>query len=49
MQVGDIKSHDLTLMNPFDKTIFVNLFIGSKTFESSEKVKSKNGLDPYVE
>ena len=47
VQIGAQKSHDLELFNPFDETIFLNLFIGRNTVKMNEEIKRINEYKIY--
>ena len=47
VQIGAQKSHDLELFNPFNETIFVNLFIGRNTVKMNEEIKRINEYEIY--
>ena len=47
VQIGAQKSQDLELFNPFNETIFVNLFIGRNTVKMNEEIKRINEYEIY--
>ena len=47
VQVGAYKSRSLELQNPFNETLFVNLFIGRNTIEANDEVERLNNYQRH--
>ena len=47
VQVGSYKSRSLELKNPFNETLFVNLFIGRNTIEANNEVERLNNYQRH--
>lgn len=47
VQVGSYKTRDLELKNPFNETLYVNLFIGRNTVEANDEVQRLNNYQRH--
>lgn len=47
VQVGSYKSRSLELQNPFNETLYVNLFIGRNTVEANHEVERVNNYQRH--
>lgn len=47
VQVGAYKTRALELQNPFNETLYVNLFIGRNTMEANDEVKRLNNYQKH--
>ena len=47
VQVGSYKTRTLELQNPFNETLYVNLFIGRNTVEANDEVQRLNNYQRH--
>ena len=47
VQVGSYKTHSLVLQNPFNETLYINLFIGRNTIEANDEVTRLNNYQKH--
>ncbi len=47
MQVGSYKTKSLKVENPFNETLYVNLFIGRNTVETNDEVQRLNNYQRH--
>lgn len=47
VQIGSYKTHSMALQNPFNETLYVNLFIGRNTIEANDEVQRLNNYQRH--